>query len=197
MRKRHVVVDLDGTLANVDHRRRFLTAPRRDWKAFHEACIHDPPNPWCVRLIQALRRDGLLIELVSGRSPAVEGLTRRWLGRVFKGDLSAMTLTLLRPRGRAVKDVELKREWLRAFGPERVLFAVDDRKRVVDMWREEGIVCLQCDDWEEREAAEEVALRVRAREDRGRSGRDVVDEPRAAQVRRRQKPPAAGARRRR
>lgn len=133
------------------------------------------------------------------RRARVEGLTRRWLGGVFKGDLSEMTLTLLRPHGRVVKDVELKREWLRAFGRERVLFAVDERKRVVDMWRQEGVVCLQCDDWEEREAAEEVALRVRAREDRGgnRLGRDVVDEPRAAQVRRRQKPPAARARRRR
>ena len=26
-----------------------------------------------------------------------------------------------------------------------ILFAIDDRQRVVDMWRENGIVCLQCD----------------------------------------------------
>ena len=31
----------------------------------------------------------------------------------------------------------------------RVLFVVDDRQRVVDMWRAEGITCLQCEAWPE------------------------------------------------
>lgn len=168
MARTHIVVDLDGTLADVEHRRRFIKGKKKDWKAFHEACIDDPPQEWCVRLIKAMRAAGLKIELVSGRSQVVEGLTRRWLDRVFEGDLSAMTLVLLRPHGNMIKDTELKRAWLRAFGKEKILFAVDDRKRVVDMWREEGIVCLQCDDWEEREAAEEIGLRVRADEDLGR-----------------------------
>jgi hypothetical protein len=161
-----VVVDLDGTLADVGHRRRFIAGPRKDWKRFHEACKDDPPVEWCVRLVKALRAAGYAIELVSGRSQAVEKQTREWLERVFEGDVSRMNLVLLRPHGSMTKDTELKREWLRAFGKHRVLFAVDDRKRVVDMWRQEGVVCLQCDDWEEREAAEEVALRVRAAEDR-------------------------------
>lgn len=160
-------MDLDGTLADVDHRRRFIKGKRRDWKAFHAACVKDPVNAWCVRLIEAMRAAGFRIELVSGRSQEVEDLTVRWLDKAFHGDLSALNLVLLRPRGDMTKDTELKRAWLRGYGKGRVLFAVDDRKRVVDMWREEGVVCLQCDDWEEREAAEEVALRVRAREDRG------------------------------
>lgn len=162
-----VVVDLDGTLADVGHRRRFIKGGKRDWKAFHEACIHDKPNGWCVRLILALRAAGYEIHLVSGRSHAVERLTLRWLARVFKGDLSGLHLDLLRPHGRLTKDTDLKREWLRRFGKDKVLFAVDDRKRIVDMWREEGVVCLQCDDWEEREQAAALALRVRAVEDRG------------------------------
>ncbi len=165
--KTHVVVDLDGTLANIEHRRHFIKAKKRNWKAFHEACIDDPPNAWCVRLVNALRASGIAIELVSGRSQAVEELTKRWLERVFGGDLSGMNLVLLRAHGNLVKDTELKREWLRQFGKERILFAVDDRKRVVDMWREEGVVCLQCDDWEEREAAAELALHVKAFEDQG------------------------------
>ena len=161
-----IVVDLDGTLADVDHRRRFIKGGRKDWKAFHEACIHDPPNAWCVRLVRAMRAAGYAVELVSGRSQAVEALTRRWLETVFEGDLSRINLVLLRPHGNMTKDTVLKREWLRRYGKERVLFAVDDRRSVVDMWRSEGIVCLQCDDWEEREAAEAVALKVRAEEDR-------------------------------
>jgi hypothetical protein len=157
-----VVVDLDGTLADIEHRRRLIKGRKPDWKAFHEACVDDPPNPWCVRLINAMRAAGCRIELVSGRSQEVEAQTRDWLSRAFGGDVSGLHLALLRPRGNMIKDTELKRAWLKSYGKERVLFAVDDRRRVVDMWRAEGVVCLQCDDWEEREAAEEVAVRARA-----------------------------------
>ncbi len=43
-------------------------------------------------------------------------------------------------------DDEVKREiWKEHIQPHyRVLFVVDDRDRVVRMWREEGLVCLQC-----------------------------------------------------
>ncbi len=165
-RKDTVVVDLDGTLADIEHRRRFITGARRDWKSFHESCARDAPNAWCVRLVCALRAAGLQIQLVSGRARAVEKQTLEWLSRVFDGDLSGMTLVLLRAHDDKTKDTELKREWLHAFGKDRVLFAVDDRKRVVDMWREEGVICLQCDDWEERASAAEVGSRALAAEDR-------------------------------
>ena len=150
-RKDTIVVDLDGTLADIEHRRRFVKGGPPDWKAFHEACVDDRPNAWCVRLVQAMRAAGFRVELVSGRSRAVEKQTLEWLARVFEDDLSGISLVLLRPHGDMTKDTDLKREWLRGFGKERILFAVDDRKRIVDMWREEGLVCLQCDDWEERE----------------------------------------------
>jgi hypothetical protein len=28
----------------------------------------------------------------------------------------------------------------------KILFCIDDRKQVTDMWREQGLVCLQCAD---------------------------------------------------
>ena len=164
--KTHIVVDLDGTLADVEHRRRFITGKKKDWKKFHEECVNDPPNEWCVRLILAMRIAGCKVEVVSARSQEVEALTRQWLERTFAGDVSGLNLVLLRAGGSFAHDVDLKRGWLRRFGKERILFAVDDRRRVVDMWREEGLVCLQCDDWEEREAAAEVGAGVRAAEDR-------------------------------
>jgi hypothetical protein len=43
-------------------------------------------------------------------------------------------------------DTEIKREilsTLRAQGKD-ILFAMDDRQSVVDMWRASGVVCLQC-----------------------------------------------------
>ncbi len=38
-----------------------------------------------------------------------------------------------------VDDAELKREWLHELGKDSVFLVVDDRKKVVDMWRKEGM----------------------------------------------------------
>lgn len=37
---------------------------------------------------------------------------------------------------------EIYREWIEPF--HEVLFCIDDRKQVVDMWRSIGLTCLQC-----------------------------------------------------
>lgn len=46
-------------------------------------------------------------------------------------------------------DHELKRRWIGGISKDNVAFVVDDRQKVVDMWREEGFVCLQCAKWDE------------------------------------------------
>jgi hypothetical protein len=48
-------------------------------------------------------------------------------------------------------DTEIKREiYRKQIQPHYdVVLAIDDRKRVVKMWREEGILALRCSDWEE------------------------------------------------
>jgi hypothetical protein len=41
-------------------------------------------------------------------------------------------------------DVKAKREMLRGVDKDKILFVVEDRSRVVEMWRSEGLTCLQC-----------------------------------------------------
>lgn len=50
----------------------------------------------------------------------------------------------LRPDGDRRSDVTVKREMLTGIDKGNILFVVEDRTRVVQMWREEGLVCLQC-----------------------------------------------------
>jgi hypothetical protein len=40
--------------------------------------------------------------------------------------------------------VTAKREMIAGVDKTKVLFVVEDRSRVVEMWRAEGLVCLQC-----------------------------------------------------
>jgi hypothetical protein len=41
-------------------------------------------------------------------------------------------------------DTVVKREMLSGIDRDKILFVVEDRNRVVEMWRAEGLVCLQC-----------------------------------------------------
>lgn len=151
--RRLVVVDLDGTLANIDHRVDLVRREKPDWDAFHRACVNDVPNPWAVKLINEMARAyGIRLVIVSARSKIVEQETKDWLNNhveaFFTGDVE---LFMLREAGDHTEDVELKMRWLKevAGGPSKILMAIDDRQKVVDAWRRAGVTCLQAYAWEE------------------------------------------------
>jgi len=78
--------------------------------------------------------------LCSGRNEAHRGATAEWLARqgVRYHEL------LLRRDGDRRSDVVAKQEMIAGVDKGKVLFVVEDRSRVVEMWRAEGLVCLQC-----------------------------------------------------
>lgn len=150
-----VVIDLDGTLSDGRARYHLVKGKHRDYKTFHARLGEDPCNEWCRKLICAFTTIGYRIVLVSARPHSAERATRIWLqGQV----VPFHELHLLRQDGDSTPDQEIKRAWLLAYGKERVLFAVDDRQKVVDMWREEGLTCLQCAAWpDDKKAVKEPA----------------------------------------
>ena len=34
-----VIIDIDGMLADCDHRRHFVTGPKQDWRSFNESMV--------------------------------------------------------------------------------------------------------------------------------------------------------------
>ena len=142
-----VIFDLDGTLADITHRLHHIAPPNKDWHAFHEGCINDAPKHNIIELFRCMSAFHRTI-VVSGRSDAVRKQTEDWL---FLNAMWPMEL-IMRPAGDYTPDQELKRSWLRdgrLGNKDDILFCVDDRQRVVDMWREEGLTCLQVDAWKE------------------------------------------------
>lgn len=136
-----IVIDLDGTLANVDHRRHLVTGKHRDYNAFHALIATDPVNEWCKALIDGMYDRHFNVEIVSARPYKYEATTRLWLQ---KHNVRFTNLNLLRPDGTNTPDQELKRDWVRKYGKEKILFVVDDREKVAKMWREEGLTVLHC-----------------------------------------------------
>lgn len=145
---RAVIFDMDGTLVDVSHRVHHLDG-EKDWKAFHDAMEYDTPVEAIVllaRIVKAARLNGeeLAVLVVTARhdDPRYERMTRDclMLHDVPFDRLYMRADTDTRP------DHVIKREILQRIlddGYEPVL-AVDDRPEVVKMWRDHGIVTLQC-----------------------------------------------------
>ncbi|EKD93213.1 MAG: hypothetical protein ACD_28C00204G0005 [uncultured bacterium] len=137
--KEAIIVDLDGTLANVDHRLHHLQSQTKDWAAFFAAMGEDKPQAWCAFITQHLPVE---VILMSGRPGEYEEETKQWLQvNQIKYDR-----LIMRARGDFRKDDIVKKELYErdVKGKYEVLFVIDDRKQVVDMWRSIGLVCLQC-----------------------------------------------------
>ena len=137
--------DLDGTLANIDHRLHFIKGEKKDWKSFFGEIKNDKVNEWCRQLIMAMKLRGYEIVYATGRtgSHEVREDTVVWL---MKNGLYENGIVYFREDGDYRPDHVVKKEMFEKdiSSHHNVLFVVDDRKRVVDMWRSLGFVCLQC-----------------------------------------------------
>jgi uncharacterized HAD superfamily protein len=137
-----IIIDLDGTLSNAEKRVHLVKGKEKRFNEFHSQAIHDEPNPWCVEIINKFKLDHAII-ILTGRSDDFYEDTEKWLTE----NNIHFDLLLMRAKSDSRKDAIIKKElYEKKIKPDfEITFAVDDRNQVVDMWREEGIICLQCD----------------------------------------------------
>lgn len=138
-----VIFDIDGTLANVDHRRHYVETNPQNWAAFNANMDKDIPNTPIVQLYKTLwKSEDYELILVTGRSERFRKLTENWL---FWHDIPFLELYMRQDHDNRPDHV-IKKEILDhlILNGKNILFTVDDRQQVVDMWRENAIPCLQC-----------------------------------------------------
>lgn len=159
------IVDIDGVVADVRHRLKYVERKPKDWDAFFAAAVHDPPHAEGLDLARALERTHEVVFL-SGRPEKTRADTQVWLaGQGFGGHR-----VVLRPAGdrrpAAVVKVELLRRLARG---REVGVVVDDDPYVLEAMRAAGYR-VHAADWERRALEEEdrQAL-VEAQEVEGRT----------------------------
>ena len=136
------IFDLDGTLALLEHRRHHVTNGNKNWDAFHAACVDDKPNTAVIEIYQTLEVCGNDLWIWSGRVDSVKNETAHWLqdhGIYYKA-------LMMRPHGYYIPDDKLKAAWyadMNGNDKRRLVATFDDRDRMVQMWRDHGITCLQ------------------------------------------------------
>jgi hypothetical protein len=116
---------------------RFYTELTNQWKKFYLSCDGDEPIPETIFLLQYFT--SLEIHILSGRSNIAREKTIAWLN--FHG--INFSRLLMREDGDYTPDEELKKQWLLEYNKEDILLVIDDRQKVVDMWKAEGLTVFQ------------------------------------------------------
>ena len=145
MKTQTVIFDLDGTLALIEERRQLATLPngKMNWKIFFapENISLDQPNPPVIKTFQALKAAGFRVGVFSGRDAISRKESEAWL----KQHGIEVDFFRMRPQGTFTPDQILKKKWLDEELQEGhdIMCVFDDRDKVVKMWRENGITCMQ------------------------------------------------------
>lgn len=147
------IFDMDGTLADGSHRLHHIKnmdadgnfiAGRKDspdWDAYNSKMSLDLPKWNIIALAQMCYDRGILIAVVTGRQELYYKETVEWL-RNYHVPFDQVHM---RPTGDYRSDFVVKQEiYDNHFKEKNIVFAVDDRQQVVDMWRRNGLTCLQC-----------------------------------------------------
>jgi uncharacterized HAD superfamily protein len=138
--KNIALFDIDGTIANIDHRLHYLRRETINWNEFEEQSEYDLPIPATVAMLRALSQSGVQIWLWTGRTSHVEAMTKVWLER----HSIPYHQLLMRPEGTFLNASTLKKRWLHDAVPkERVICAFEDEVKVVEMLTSEGLVVFQ------------------------------------------------------
>lgn len=147
-KKECIWVDIDGTMANIEHRRHFTHRDKEagikpHWGKFFSEMVSDTLNQWCADITQMFAINGTPIVFATGRPSDYHKQTLDWLNehKLMHDHL------FMRARGdfrkdNIVKEIILEFEIKTRYS---VKFAIDDRKQVVDMLRAHDVVVLQCD----------------------------------------------------
>ena len=145
-----VIVDIDGTLANIDHRLHLLPLMQEDgsygpagpqWNDFYAGMVDDTPHSEIIALANAMYASDYDVVLCTGRSDDNRETTETWLKQ---HGVRYHRLLMRKYKDHRPDDI-IKSEmldWLLSNGFQP-LFAIEDRARVVAMWRKRGIRCLQ------------------------------------------------------
>ena len=126
------VFDLDGVLADVEHRRHHISGSRRDWVAFFAAAADDALLAQGAAMVRHEQVAGRLVVYLSGRPERLRAVTLNWL---HDNGLPPADL-VLRPDADHSPAVTFKLDRLREMASAfTIALLVDDDTRVVDAVR--------------------------------------------------------------
>ena len=147
--KNTIIFDLDGTLADISVRRKLATKPngKMDWDIFFDPdnIKLDVPNKPVVKMAQMFAENEYNVIIFSGRTDKTKYSTRSWLSH-NRVPFQKLVMRDSKINHYTPDDI-LKKDMLDKYVDiNDVFLVVDDRNKVVDMWRSLGLTVFQVAD---------------------------------------------------
>ena len=143
-----VIFDIDGVLSEASEREKVLEKVKNsseiNWKEFFSDCEFDLPIRAGMiiakSIINYLPQQDILF--LTARSEIVRNKTMKWLSEHLGVSEDKIDLTM-RPENNIDEDVLFKEEVGREIGFKNIDFVIEDKEKIVDMWRSHGVICYQ------------------------------------------------------
>ena len=134
------VFDVDNTISCSDHREHFLKGYKKDWDAFHSACVFDSPIKPTIKVLNALSYNTAIV-LLTGRNEKYRKQTENWL----KTQSIVPDCLLMRKDDDFRPDWQVKSDVFDDIEKNfKILGAFDDNKEVLRMLNLRGIFTFDC-----------------------------------------------------
>ena len=130
-----IIVDVDGTVADGEHREKLLEGEKKDWKAYYALLHLDTPIVSIIDRVNEMA-DTHTILIVSGRPDTYQHGTLKWLREVAEVKFDYF---FQRAGNDKREDSIIKKEILDKLPKEKIVLVLDDRPRVCRMWEAEGL----------------------------------------------------------
>lgn len=134
----YILVDMDGTLSNGEHRLHYINTKPKNWPAFFMAGAYDEPFPAIHRLVMDNAKIGRKIVIFTARPESNREITEMWLKEYGIPFHSVMMRKNKDYRPDFIVKHEMLLEAIMIHGGTP-MFAIDDKKEVLEMFEENFI----------------------------------------------------------
>ena len=149
-----VITDIDGTLANIEHRRKFVRSEPKNWRLFNEYMKDDSVNSEVVDVYNAMRLQGFYMVIFTGRSDEFKDVTIEWLkdNNIIYDELHMRSQKNEGYQRDSIVKNRMLSDLASAHPYKSVYMAIDDRPQVCnETWVENGVflfdVGQRCEDF--------------------------------------------------
>ena len=133
--KNIILCDIDGTVANNDHRQHFLEG-KKDWDGFFDKLDEDEPIRPIINKVIENNKSGKKIIFLTGRPERYRDKTETWLKKYFPFNIKM----LMRNNNDQRNKLIIKKEIIDAnFKVDDIALVIDNDEDLIKMWARIGL----------------------------------------------------------
>lgn len=131
----YVIVDIDGTIADLSHRLHYLEEKPKNYDAFYDEVDKDLPIEKVIDIVRHLSEKYFIV-ITSGRTNKTCDKTINWLSR----NGVPYDALLMKQWYFIQTDIEAKKSiYEKCLANKNIIMSIDDRPSIVELWRSFGI----------------------------------------------------------